>query len=1061
MVDRLGVPNDSRIRSWLDRENEASRSHADPPYDQIFGMLQRDYLRPRVEREVSNALKTPRNASRRCHDITLRLSSDKAGRPFLVTTNFDLLFERARKRLRRWLPPHLPDMKTSHNPEGVVYLHGRRQTARSRSNEPSELVLSSSDFGRAYLADGWATRFVKQLLERRFVVLLGYSAGDPPVRYLLEGLDASASTTRERIFAFDRGEPDEVKGRWEGLGVTTIPYADHKLLWDSLEEWAARADDPMQWKQGAVRLAQQSPSSLQTFERGQIAALVATKSGAKAFSRAEPPPPAEWLCVLDKLIRFHEIWQDPETGTKVDPLATYGLDDDPPRPPSSPYQRSAPTPAIDLLCALPEDESLVEDRLSNIIPARSRSGNERLQELRFWISRVAHQPAAIWWAVRQDYLHPDVADAISWRLRKGSPQPIEGEARRIWALLLEIESDKPADPNEFRWSAACDAVASVGWTPQTLRQLERALLPRLVAKPNWHLSAPPTCTEATDKELNDLLMLEVDFPSINDGKVEIDKDALPEIFKAVRHSFERAVSLLSDTGFYAKYFHLAAIEPEDHLGNRHIDPGGPDPIFFWALRLFDQLAERHPSAARKEALTWPDPDQFFFDKLRIYVCTKSEIFSNREIARRISDLTDETFWNGYLKRELLHMLRARWPSLSQTSRRNVERRLLKGPPRYSTEEADAYEDRRAFRSGSRLGWLESQDCQLSKAALRRLRELRSHPGWKTSWEANADGDLDGRVGIVQQTTDPEDLVSLPIRRIAERSAELSSEDGSPFIKRVPFEGLVKARPRHALRALTFEARQGRYPAYLWIAMLRNWPEDTGIRPRRVFALRLALAPQETLLEARFDVPAWISKHLASVQQLEQEEFLVWDAMFDALAETAPSSTQSHLGDTTVAGNRQKTRKTHMHALNSPIGQLTQSLIEKTSKKHMTPEPLPSEISERLERASQIPGEGADHAISMMAQKLHWFFGNDPDWTKAVLLPAFDLDSPRCEAAWRGYLLVRRPPPGPDLFDLLKLRLLAVIENSPFLLGEDGFDRKICYYVVIGVVSSPVSRISSG
>ena len=45
----------------------------------------------------------------------------------------------------------------------------------------SGYVISSADFGRAYLSEGWATRFVKALRERYTIVLLGYRAEDHPI----------------------------------------------------------------------------------------------------------------------------------------------------------------------------------------------------------------------------------------------------------------------------------------------------------------------------------------------------------------------------------------------------------------------------------------------------------------------------------------------------------------------------------------------------------------------------------------------------------------------------------------------------------------------------------------------------------------------------------------------------------------------------------------------------------------------------------------------------------------------------------------------------------------
>ena len=51
------------------------------------------------------------------------------------------------------------------------------------------LVLSSAEFGRAYLAEGWATEFMQAAISRYRVVFVGYTADDPPVQYLLEALN--------------------------------------------------------------------------------------------------------------------------------------------------------------------------------------------------------------------------------------------------------------------------------------------------------------------------------------------------------------------------------------------------------------------------------------------------------------------------------------------------------------------------------------------------------------------------------------------------------------------------------------------------------------------------------------------------------------------------------------------------------------------------------------------------------------------------------------------------------------------------------------------------------
>jgi hypothetical protein len=201
-----------------------------------------------VEAEVIAILSSGRRPRLSYHRALLDLARGPDGRQRLITTNFDRLFQKAQPRLRSYVPPHFPDLSRDDGFDGVVHLHGMLPAATDRqSSEPRGLVLSSGDFGRAYLADAWATRFICDLLDRHIVVLLGYSADDPPVRYLLEGLNLSGRSGERRLFAFAAGDAAVVEGEWRERGVTAISYdpADyHRHLWETINGWAERARDP-------------------------------------------------------------------------------------------------------------------------------------------------------------------------------------------------------------------------------------------------------------------------------------------------------------------------------------------------------------------------------------------------------------------------------------------------------------------------------------------------------------------------------------------------------------------------------------------------------------------------------------------------------------------------------------------------------------------------------------------------------------------------------------------------------------------------------------------------
>src|SRR5947207_1465711 len=69
---------------------------------------------------------------------------------------------------------------------GIVYLHG------SVDRPANRLVLTDSDFGRAYITDGWATRFLERLFSRFVVLFVGYSHQDMLLTYLARGVTAGS-----------------------------------------------------------------------------------------------------------------------------------------------------------------------------------------------------------------------------------------------------------------------------------------------------------------------------------------------------------------------------------------------------------------------------------------------------------------------------------------------------------------------------------------------------------------------------------------------------------------------------------------------------------------------------------------------------------------------------------------------------------------------------------------------------------------------------------------------------------------------------------------------------
>ncbi len=147
--------------------------------DRMWSLLLKDFDRIDIEQEVAKVLKPKSDVVISEHKILTQLATTEDGQVRLVTTNFDRLFEKCLPDMQPGkisIAPHFPDLSNHTDMDGLVYLHGRVNDNYNGVDNKSKLILSASDFGQAYLSQGWATAFIKALIEKYTIVFLGYSA---------------------------------------------------------------------------------------------------------------------------------------------------------------------------------------------------------------------------------------------------------------------------------------------------------------------------------------------------------------------------------------------------------------------------------------------------------------------------------------------------------------------------------------------------------------------------------------------------------------------------------------------------------------------------------------------------------------------------------------------------------------------------------------------------------------------------------------------------------------------------------------------------------------------
>jgi hypothetical protein len=281
------------------------------------------------------------------HRALLRLARLRNHDGFrLVTTNFDLLFERARTDLLLGHDYHSgPILPIPRNDRigtwrSMVYLHGR---LNKPDGENSHLVLTSADFGRAYLTDAWAARFVARLFADFTVLFVGYSLNDPVLRYMTDAFAAEDAETRggpsrgpAYIFVPHRKAPPDPQP-YHDRRLVPIFYNQthrHARLKNTLLKWAKARDDYFARVLMMVSgIAPNPPATLDPSATSDLLWAVLGRPGdngygANVFADLIPAPSLEWLAAFER--REAELRRDHDAAVKAAQMAERNP---PPEPP--------------------------------------------------------------------------------------------------------------------------------------------------------------------------------------------------------------------------------------------------------------------------------------------------------------------------------------------------------------------------------------------------------------------------------------------------------------------------------------------------------------------------------------------------------------------------------------------------------------------------------------------------------------------------------------------------------------------------------------------------------
>lgn len=994
-------------------------------FDATLDLLERRLPGQRlaVRRALAQALK-PRLRRKGATDTQaalLRLARGREGSLRLVSTNFDRLFHAAAKRtgqaFQTYAAPMLPIPKNSRW-NGLVFLHGLLpETADDIAL--NRLVVTSGDFGLAYLTERWAARFVTELFRNYVVCFVGYSINDPVLRYMMDALaaDRMLGEVTPQAWALgdcERGQEHRKTIEWEAKGVTPILYEvpagshDHSVLHKTLHAWAETYRDGVLGKERIVvshALARPSASTQQDDFVGRVLWALSDKSGlpAKRFADFNPVPSLDWLLegFSDERFQYSDLGRfGVPPREEVDAKLRFSLIRRP-----APYDRAPPM----LLAAGGTADSQWDDVMFHLASWLVRHlGDPRLI---IWIAQRGGQLHDRWsWLIEHklnDFASKEregktaELDEVRLQAPKAIPSPL---MRTLWSLLLSgrVKSSW-RDPDLYRWK---DRLKREGLTSTLRLQLRNLLAPVVALKQpfRWGDEEGSTAEPVRIKQLVHWeLVLASDHvhSALRDLADDHWVSALPLLLEDFQLLLRDALDLLRELG-----------EADDHRDHSHWDLPSISP--HWQNRGFHDwvsliellrdgwLAVRDIDSARaaRIAQTWFDLPYPTFKRLAIFAASQDACIAPEQWVDWL--LADDAWWlwSPDTGREVFRLLVLQGSQLAGTAQERLEAAIVAGPPRkmYRDDlEPDQWKDLLARSVWLHLAKLNASGLVLGALAAARLAELsNAYPQWQL-----ATNERDEFSHWMSGTGDPDYEESRDVDIAPRKRRELVQWLTKPQPEQRPFYedtwlDVCRNRFFHSLYALCDLARGGVWPAGRWREALQAWSEEGMVlRSWRYAAPLVQTMPDAVFQEIAHTVTQWIENVSKSINQYEEVLLNLCRRILDLPLEAG----------TGMKRNGEPIDQPVTEAINHPVGHVTQVLINLWFKRNPNDnDQLPAEIESFFTELCNVQVDRFRHGRVLLGSQLIALFRVDRAWTEQNLLPLFNWSNlAEAKAVWEGFL----------------------------------------------------------
>jgi hypothetical protein len=1016
-----GLVNDIYKAAGTSPDTLESRALTRKQYDATLDLLERRLpgQRAEVRRALFEVLKPDLTLADATdtHAALLELARSRDGSTRLVTTNFDRVFqhviEKSKPHVPSYAAPLLPIPKNSRW-NGVVYLHGLLPEHLDQ-HDLNRLVLTSGDFGLAYLTERWAARFVSELFRHYVVCFVGYSIDDPVMRYMMDALAADRMLGEATPQAYALGEVQAggeaaATIEWKAKGVVPVLYevqagtGDHSAVHKTLKSWAETYRDGIQGKERIVvdyAMARPSASTREDDFVGRMLWALSDSSGlpAKRFAEIDPAPGLEWLHAFNNSRYNHSdlVGFGVTSDADIDKKLAFSLVHRP-----TPYRLSP---------------------WMSLVSSKNSVGrwDAVMNQMARWLTRHLNDPELVLWLahaggqLHEMFLHWVEQQLTAWaqlerdgktaeldRIRANAPNAIPSKLMQIfWRLLLTGRVKSPGMAIGFyHWKGR---LKRDGFTPTLRLELRERLAPKVLLKDpissvSWDGSPPDPSIPLKPKQLVnwELVLTDDDIRTqLSDlQQTETWQTNLPRLIDDFQQLLNDALDLLrelqeADDFVDRGLWDLPSISA--HWQNR----GYRDWVILIEL-LRDawlNIYENDNGRARRIAEGWLARPYATFRRLALFAASHDGIAPSGEWVSWLLENAGHWLWSMQTRRETCRLIVLQGKNLPSTERHRLEDSILSGPPKdmfskgSDPKQVDDHINRMIW---LRLAKLKTGGSQLGEQANAYLVKFsKANPKWIVK-----EDESDEFPYFVSGTGDP-GFTSL-------RQSEKAPRYRQPLVqwlKKPPsdqpfYEDNWRTTCRErffvCISALCSLSDEKIWPLSRWREALQAWSDEKLVmRSWKYVGPLLQNMPAEEFGELAHAISWWLS----SVSKAINKDATLFVNLCERIVRIQYTSDVDNDGIVT-------------RALNHPIGLVTQALVNFWFQSEPSDnDGLPNDVRSLFTQLCDLSKTTFRYGRVILAANLIALFRVDSVWTHERLLPAFKWESSKHEACavWEGFL----------------------------------------------------------